>query len=65
MAAASSYRLCFSMIWSISFHLLAYPLTLGHGKRLFPSGVHTKFTLKSATPYPSGVVALDDIRQQK
>ena len=30
-------------------HLLLYPLTLGSGKRVMPSGV---------TPYPSGVVGL-------
>jgi dihydrofolate reductase len=40
-------------------HLLVYPLTLGSGKRLFPAGVDTRFRLRSATPYPSGVVGLD------
>jgi dihydrofolate reductase len=40
-------------------HVLLYPLILGGGKRLFPEGVHTVFKLKSATPYPSGVVSLD------
>jgi dihydrofolate reductase len=44
-------------------HLLLYPLTLGSGKRLFPEGVHRIFTLKSATPYPSGVVGLYYVRQ--
>ena len=44
-------------------HLLLYPLTLGSGKRIFPEGVHRTFTLKSATPYPSGVVALYYARQ--
>jgi dihydrofolate reductase len=39
-------------------HLLLYPLTLGGGKRALPDGVHTTFSLKSATPYPSGVVGL-------
>jgi dihydrofolate reductase len=39
-------------------HLLVYPLTLGSGKRVLPSGVHVTFSLTSATPYPSGVVAL-------
>jgi dihydrofolate reductase len=39
-------------------HLLLYPLMLGGGKRLFPEGVHTKFALKEATPYASGVVGL-------
>jgi dihydrofolate reductase len=39
-------------------HLLLYPLILGGGKRVLPQGVHATFTLKSATPYPSGVVGL-------
>lgn len=45
-------------------HLLLYPLTLGTGKRLFPDGVHTTFQLQSATPYPTGVIALDYVRQR-
>jgi dihydrofolate reductase len=45
-------------------HLLVYPLTLGSGKRLLPPGVHTRFSLKSATPYPSGVVGLHYARQR-
>jgi dihydrofolate reductase len=39
-------------------HLLLYPLSLGGGKRVLPEGVHAKFRLTSATPYPSGVVGL-------
>ncbi len=39
-------------------HLLVYPLALGSGKRVLPSGVHSTFRLKLATPFPSGVVAL-------
>jgi dihydrofolate reductase len=39
-------------------HLLVYPITLGGGKRVLPDGVHAKFELKSATPYPTGVVGL-------
>lgn len=39
-------------------HLLLYPLILGGGKRLLPEGTRTKFKLKSAKPYPSGVVGL-------
>jgi dihydrofolate reductase len=39
-------------------HLLLYPLTLGTGKRLLPADVVAKFSLQSATPYPSGVVGL-------
>ena len=45
-------------------HLLLYPLTLGGGKRLLPAGVHTTFALRSATPYPSGVVGLHYARQR-
>jgi dihydrofolate reductase len=45
-------------------HLLVYPLTLGSGKRLVPAGVHTTFTLRSATPYPSGVVGLHYARRR-
>jgi len=44
-------------------HLLLYPLTVGSGKRLFPSGVQKTFKLQSATPYPSGVVELSYARQ--
>jgi dihydrofolate reductase len=39
-------------------HLLVYPLTLGAGKRALPADVQTTFMLKSAVPYPSGVVGL-------
>ena len=45
-------------------HLLLYPLTLGSGKRLFPESVNQRFELSSATPYPTGVVALDYTRQR-
>jgi dihydrofolate reductase len=45
-------------------HLLLYPLTLGTGKRVLPGGVHRTFALKSATPYPSGVVGLHYERQR-
>jgi dihydrofolate reductase len=45
-------------------HLLVYPLTLGSGKRVLPNGVHATFALKSATPYPSGVVGLHYVRQR-
>jgi dihydrofolate reductase len=45
-------------------HLLLYPLALGKGKRVLPDGVHTKFSLESATPYPTGVVGLHYVRQQ-
>ena len=44
-------------------HLLVYPLVLGKGKRVMPNGVHSKFRLKSATPYPSGVVGLHYIKE--
>jgi len=45
-------------------HLLVYPLTLGSGKRVLPEGVHTTFGLKSAKPYPTGVVGLHYVRQR-
>lgn len=45
-------------------HLLVYPVTLGSGKKVLPNGVHTTFTLKSAKPYPSGVVGLHYVRQR-
>lgn len=44
-------------------HLLVYPLTLGSGKRVFPNGINTTFGLKSAKPYPSGVVGLHYVRK--
>jgi len=44
-------------------HLLVYPITLGTGKRVFPEpGLRTGFSLRSATPYPTGVVGLHYIR---
>ncbi len=45
-------------------HLIVYPLMLGGGKRVMPDGVHATFRLLSATPYPSGVVALHYARQR-
>ena len=42
--------------------LLVYPITLGSGKRVLPDGVHARFKLIAATPYPSGVVGLDYAR---
>jgi dihydrofolate reductase len=39
-------------------YLSLYPVTLGSGKRVLPGGVYSKFELKSATPYPTGVVGL-------
>ena len=39
-------------------HLLVSPIVLGSGKRVLPNGVHTTFALKSAHPYPTGVVGL-------
>ena len=45
-------------------HLLLYPLILGGGKRVMPEGVHTTFSLESATPYPTGVVGLHYTRQK-
>jgi dihydrofolate reductase len=45
-------------------HLLLYPLTLGRGKRIWAEDAHIGFTLRSATPYPTGVVGLDYVRQR-
>jgi dihydrofolate reductase len=45
-------------------HLLVYPLALGSGKRVLPEGRYAQFTLKAATPYPSGVVGLHYERQR-
>ena len=45
-------------------HLLLYPLSLGGGKKVLPEGTLAKFSLKSATPYPTGVVGLHYARQQ-
>jgi dihydrofolate reductase len=44
-------------------HLTLYPLTLGSGKRVVPNGLHTTFSLTSATPYPTGVVGLHYARR--
>jgi len=39
--------------------LHVYPLALGTGKRVFPTtGIHSRYTLAKATPYPTGVVGL-------
>jgi dihydrofolate reductase len=43
-------------------HLLVYPLILGGGKRALPDGSYSAFTLKSAIPYPTGVVGLHYMR---
>lgn len=45
-------------------HLLLYPLAVGGGKRLFPDGLYAPFSLKSALPYPSGVVGLHYVRER-
>ena len=45
-------------------HLLLYPLTLGRGKRIWADDARTAFTLKSAKPYPTGVVGLHYVRQR-
>lgn len=44
--------------------LHVYPIALGKGKRVFPDRVDTKLKLKSATPYPTGVVGLHYIRER-
>ncbi|HWA77028.1 MAG TPA: dihydrofolate reductase family protein [Polyangiaceae bacterium] len=43
-------------------HLLLYPLTVGPGKRLFPSPLHTQFTLEQSHPFPTGVISLHYVR---
>ena len=43
-------------------HLLLYPISLGGGKRVLPDGALAKFSLKSAKPYPTGVVGLHYVR---
>ncbi len=43
-------------------HVLLYPLTLGKGKRIWDDGTRSGFRLRAATPYPTGVVALDYVR---
>jgi dihydrofolate reductase len=45
-------------------HLTLYPLALGGGKRLFPAGVQTRFTLLGSKSYPTGVIALHYARQR-
>jgi dihydrofolate reductase len=45
-------------------HLLLYPLTLGRDKRVWADDAHTRLTLRSATPNPTGVVGLDDVRER-
>ena len=45
-------------------HLLLYPLALGGGKRVLPEEGMTKFSLRSATPYPTGVVGLHYARER-
>ena len=45
-------------------HLLLYPLSLGGGKRVLPERVVAKFSLRSAKPYPTGVVGLHYVRER-
>jgi dihydrofolate reductase len=44
--------------------LTMYPLVLGGGKRVLPEGLHTTFGLRSAHPYPTGVVGLHYVRER-
>jgi dihydrofolate reductase len=44
-------------------HLSLYPIALGSGKRLFPAGGLSQFTLVSSKPYPTGVVGLHYARK--
>ena len=44
-------------------HLHLFPIAVGGGKRLFPTGGGLeKFTLRSSRPYPTGVVGLHYVR---
>lgn len=46
-------------------HLHVYPLALGSGKRVFASGgPERRYALRSATPYPTGVVGLHYTRAE-
>ena len=45
-------------------YLTLYPLTLGGGKRILPPGLHRKFRLLSAKPYPTGVIGLHYAREE-
>jgi dihydrofolate reductase len=45
--------------------LTVYPLVVGSGKRVLPEGLHTTFGLRSAHPYPTGVVGLHYVRQRE
>ena len=45
-------------------HIVLFPISLGTGKRVLPHGVHSTFRLKSAKPYPTGVVGLHYERQR-
>ena len=44
-------------------HLLVYPIAVGGGKRLFPEGKFTGFTLVETKTYPTGVVELHYARK--
>jgi len=46
-------------------YLTLYPLTLGGGKRILPSGLHQTFRLLSAKPYPTGVLGLHYTREER
>jgi dihydrofolate reductase len=47
-----------------ALHILLYPLTLGNGKRIWADNAYAGFALRSATPYPTGVVGLDYVRER-
>jgi dihydrofolate reductase len=44
-------------------HLLVYPISVGKGKRVFGDRTVTRFALKEAKPYPTGVVGLHYTRR--
>jgi len=43
-------------------YLSLFPVSVGGGKRLFPDGALSRFTLVSTKPYPTGVVGLHYVR---
>ena len=47
-----------------ALHILLYPVTLGQGKRIWADNAYAGFALRSATPFPTGVVGLDYVRER-
>jgi dihydrofolate reductase len=47
------------------YGLLVYPVVLGNGKRLFPSGFATNLKLVESKAFPTGVMFLRYVTDQK